>query len=155
MTPYLQLMQMLCTNLDVDFDTDCEFLLIQTHDHEARVSASALHTGDEGLHIQVHVCTLPDSNTGAAADALRLLHRLNHDARSLSPWRIVLDEHDEILIEQRHQLDRSSAFDVELALVDGLQRARQLKDLLLDWVDDAPSSPTDPLHRYGAGLIFG
>ena len=155
MTPYSQLIQTLCANLAVEFDETCDFLFIQTHDHEARVSACALHTGDEGLRIQVHVFTLPNSRDGATADALRLLHRLNHDARSLSPWHIVLDEHDEVLIEQRHQLDRSSAFDVELALVDGLQRAKQLKDLLLDWVDDAPSSPTDPLHRSGAGLIFG
>jgi hypothetical protein len=155
MTPYLQLIQTLCTNLAVDFDADCEFLLIQTDDHEARVSACALHTGDEGIRIQVHVFSLPNSNDGAVADALRLIHRLNHDARSLSPWRIVLDEHDEILIEQLKQLDGSGALDVEQALVDGLQRARQLKLLLLDWIDDAPNSPTDQIHRFGNEMIFG
>jgi hypothetical protein len=89
------------------------------------------------------------------ADALRLIHRLNHDARSLSPWRIVLDEHDEVLIEQLKQLDGAGALDVELALVDGLERAGLLKSLLLDWVDDAPDSPTDQIHRFGKEMIFG
>ena len=155
MNTFSQLIQALCVNLDVDFDAEGEFFLLETADHDATVCACALPSGAEGLSVQIQVCPLPHSSAGLSADALFLLHRLNHDARSEIPWRILLDENDELLIEQLCRLDQVDANDLERALVDGLQRAGQLKELLRDWIDDDPITQGDQRPSLGAGLIFG
>lgn len=95
----------------------------------------------------------PPANDGSTVDALRLLHRLNHQARSTTAWRIVLSD-DDILMMQQTCLLSIGVDGVQEALIDGLERVQTLQALLQDWLPEPDAVVLPAADGPHAHIIF-
>jgi hypothetical protein len=155
MTAYEHLIQALCASLQIEADADSDALVLETPDHDAFVSAQPSPSGAQGLLVRVSVRTLTEADPHDMADALKMLHRLNHDARSMSPWRIVLDADEALSIQQWCALDQIDADGLQQVLIDGLERAGLLHSMLAQALPDSEGPSEHGSPALSSHVIFG
>jgi hypothetical protein len=153
MTDFFQLIQELCSSLDIPAEPESDLLVVETQGHQAVVSSCPHPDSIEGVRVQIRVDTLPLTEDGSLVDTLRLLHHLNHQARTMTPWRIVLDDENVLLIQQIGLLSIGGQ-GVQQMLIDGLERVEQLETMLRDWLPE-PEAEHPPLPAGpGASVMF-
>lgn len=155
MTAYAQLVEDLCQHFGMPSTPDADLWVLETDLHSASVSPCLMHSETQGVLIQVLVREMPETRDESAVDALRLLHRLNHDARFMTPWRIVLSEEGELLITQTQALTHMDTPALAAALTDGLERADLLNKLLDDWLAPATAELASSPMALPPHVIFG
>jgi hypothetical protein len=139
MTDFYKLIQAMIASLGLQADPDSDLLVLEAQGHQAVVSSCRLPSGDEGVLIQISTRPLPQAVDGSTADALRMLHHLNHEARTMTPWRIVLSDDDVLMVQQTCLLSLGED-GVQKILLDGLERVEQLQALLDDWLPQSNAS---------------
>ena len=155
MNAYDQLIQALCASLQIEADADSDAFVLQTPQHDAVVSEQTSPWGEQGLLVQVSVRTLTEADPNDMTDALKMLHRLNHDARSMSPWRIGLDADQALSIQQWCGLGQIDAEGLQQVLIDGLERASLLDSLLAQALPDSSNPHEQVSDALSAHVIFG
>lgn len=152
MSPYIQLIGALCASLQIEPPVDSDVFILETSEHHAATFEQESASGDPGLLVRVSVRSLICPSGEDMADTLSMLHRLNHDARSMSPWRILLDENDELFIQQWCALNQIDADSLQSVLTDGLDRAQLLESLLTESLTE---NTLRDVAALSGSMIFG
>lgn len=153
MATFSELMQDLCASLGVQAEPDSDLFVLETQGKQAVVTSCKLPSGDDGLYLQLSVGNFPPANDGTTVDALRLLHHLNHQARTTTPWRIVLGDDDMLMMQQTCLLSLGSE-GVQAALIDGLERLEPLQALLQEWLPEPDAVELPASGGPNAHIIF-
>jgi hypothetical protein len=153
MTGYDELIQKLCISLEVPHEPDSDFFVFETQGHQAVVSAFTGPSGDEGVRVQISAGTFPQATDGSTLDALRMLHHLNHKARTSMAWRIVLCDDDVLMIQQTCPLTVGDE-GLQQVLIDGLDRVGHLRSLLEDWLPTPSAIELPPVAGPSGHIVF-
>ena len=125
---------------------------LEAEGHLARVTP---HSNDTLAITEVDVCSLADVSEESLAQLAVQLLRINHEARFEHGWQIVLDDDDTIGITTTLSMSATDAETLAMVLVDGIERACALAEVVSGLLSPAFAQTQAPLdtHRLAPGAI--